>query len=96
MSATAVSTTLVREESKVQCLVYYINQAFQRVDAKELIRRGDKCQKYENVQQVPREKMTTITSPRSFAHQRIDIVGPLPHGKKQVKLLLIVIDYFTK
>ena len=40
--------------------------------------------------------MTTITSPRSFAHQRIDIVGPLPHGKKQVKLLLIVNNYFTK
>lgn len=66
------------------------------VEAKELVRIGDKCQKYENIQQVPKEKMTTITSPRSFAHQRIDIVGPLPHGKKQVKLLLIVIDYFTK
>ena len=78
LSAIAVSTTLVLEESKVQHLVYYINQAFQWVEAKELVRRGDKYQKYENVQRVPREKMTTITSPRSFAQQRIDIVGPLP------------------
>lgn len=26
----------------------------------------------------------------------IDIVGPLPHGKRQVKFLLVAIDYFIK
>lgn len=26
----------------------------------------------------------------------IDVVGPLPQGKKQVKFLVIAIDYFTK
>ena len=26
----------------------------------------------------------------------IDIVGPLPQGKKQVKFLLVAINYFTK
>ena len=26
----------------------------------------------------------------------IDIVGPLPLGKRQVKFLLVAIDYFTK
>lgn len=40
--------------------------------------------------------MTTITSPWPFAQQGIDIVGPLSQGKKQVKFLLVAIDYFTK
>ena len=40
--------------------------------------------------------MIVITSPWSFAQWRINIIGPLPHGKKQVKFLLVAIDYFTK
>ena len=37
-----------------------------------------------------------IASPWPFAQWRIDIVGPLPQGKGQVKFLLVAIDYFTK
>ena len=40
--------------------------------------------------------MTTITSPWPFAQWGIDIIGPLPLGKGQVKFLLVAIDYFTK
>ena len=40
--------------------------------------------------------MTIITSPWPFAQWEIDIVGPLSQGKKQVKFLLVIIDYFTK
>ena len=40
--------------------------------------------------------MTTIASPWPFAQWGIDIVGPLPRGKKQLKFLLVAIDYFTK
>ena len=40
--------------------------------------------------------MTVITFPQPFAQWGINIVGPLPQGKKQVKFLLITIDYFTK
>ena len=36
VSTTVVSAALIREESKVQRLVYYINQAFQRVEARYL------------------------------------------------------------
>ena len=32
--ATAVSMTLIREEQRVQCLVYYISQAFQGAEAR--------------------------------------------------------------
>ena len=40
--------------------------------------------------------MTTITLPWPFAQWGINIIGPLPQGKKQVKFLLVTIDYFTK
>ena len=65
-------------------------------EAKDFIKKCDKCQRYGNVQQIPGEKMTTITSPWPFAQWRIDIVGLLPQGKKQVKILLAAINYFTK
>ena len=40
--------------------------------------------------------MMTISSPWPFAQWGIDIMGPLPQGKRQTKFLLIAIDYFTK
>ncbi|XP_050249037.1 uncharacterized protein LOC126696316 [Quercus robur] len=52
-------------------------------DAADLIRRCDRCQRYGNVQRLPAEKMTTISSPWPFAQWGIDIVGPLPQGKGQ-------------
>ena len=36
MSTTAVSTTLIREENKIQRLVYYISQTFQGAEARYL------------------------------------------------------------
>ena len=40
--------------------------------------------------------MTTISSPWPFEQWGIDIMGPLPQGKRQVRFFLIAIDYFTK
>ena len=34
--------------------------------------------------------------PMAICTMGIDIVGPLPQGKGQVKFLLVAIDYFTK
>ena len=34
--------------------------------------------------------------PWSFAQWGIDIMGPFPLGKKQLKFLIVAIDYFTK
>ena len=65
-------------------------------DAKELVKRCDKCQRFGNVQHIPVEKLTPIASLWPFAQWRIDIVGSLPQGKKHVKFLLVAIDYFTK
>lgn len=65
-------------------------------DSARFVKRCDKCQRFGNVQQRPSEKLTTITSPWPFAQWGINIVGPLPQGKSQVKFLLVAIDYFTK
>ena len=67
-----------------------------QVDARKLVKKCDKCQRFGNVQCLPAERLTTITSPWPFAQWGIDIVGPLPRGKGQVKFLLVAIDYFTK
>ena len=67
-----------------------------QVDARELIKKCDQCQRFGNVQRLPTEKLTTISSPWPFAQWGIDIVDPLPQGKGQVKFLLVTIDYFTK
>ena len=67
-----------------------------QADAVELVKRCDKCQRFGNVQRLPAEKLTAITSPWPFSQWGIDIIGPLPQGKGQVKFLLVAINYFTK
>ena len=67
-----------------------------QADAVELVKRCDKCQQLGKVQRLPAKKLTMITSPWPFSQWGIDIVGPLPIGKGQVKFLLVAIDYFTK
>ena len=53
-----------------------------QVDARELIKKCDKCQRFGNVQHLPVERLTMIASPWPFAQWGIDIVGPLPRGKR--------------
>ena len=40
--------------------------------------------------------MTPISSPWPFAQLGIDIIGPFLLGKKQLRFLIVAIDYFTK
>ena len=40
--------------------------------------------------------MTPISSPWPFAQWRIDIMVPFPLGKKQLRFLIVAIDYFIK
>ena len=65
-------------------------------DAAELVKKCDKCQQFGNVQHIPGELLMSISLPWPFSTWGIDIVGPLPLGKRQVKFLLVAIDYFTK
>ena len=65
-------------------------------DAYNIVRVCDKCQRFANVQTRPGETMTPISSPWPFTQCGIDIMGPLPLGKKQLRFLIVAIDYFTK
>ena len=53
-----------------------------RKEAKDFVKRCDKCQNYGKIHRTPREKMTIITSPWPFTKWGIDIVGLLAQGKK--------------
>ncbi|XP_075658917.1 uncharacterized protein LOC142628761 [Castanea sativa] len=68
----------------------------EEVDVRELVKKCDKCQRFKNVQHLPVEKLTMIASLWPFVQCGIDIIGPLPRRKRQVKFLLVAIDYFTK
>ena len=67
-----------------------------QVDAVELIKKCDRCQRYGNVQQLLAKRLTAISFPWPFAQWSNDIVGPLSQDKGQLKFLLVAIDYFTK
>ncbi|XP_050259164.1 uncharacterized protein LOC126704182 [Quercus robur] len=53
-----------------------------QVDAVEIVKKCDKCQRYRNVQRLPAERLTTIASLWPFAQWGIDIVSPLPQDKE--------------
>ena len=40
--------------------------------------------------------MTSISSPWPFSQWGIDTMGLFPLGKKQLRFLIVAIDYFTK
>ena len=42
------------------------------------------------------EPMTLITAPWPFSQWGINIMGPLPIGRKQYIFLIVAINYFTK
>ena len=65
-------------------------------DAREFARRCDKCQRFANVPHQPSENLTSVTSPWPFAQWGVDLIGPFPTGRAQVKYAIVAIDYFTK
>jgi hypothetical protein len=56
----------------------------------------DKCQRFGNLVHSPPEVLTPMTAPWPFAQWELDIMGPFPIGRKQMKFLVVGIDYFTK
>ena len=65
-------------------------------DAYNIVKACNKCQHFANVHMRSRETMTPISSPWPFAQWGIDIIGPFPLGKKQLRFLIAAINYFTK
>ncbi|CAL9018623.1 unnamed protein product [Prunus brigantina] len=67
---------------------YLISQAFTQ--------KCDKCQRFASIPQLPAEPLTAMVSPWPFAQWGLDLIGPMPEGKGQVKYAVVAVDYFTK
>lgn len=65
-------------------------------DSIAIVKHCDKCQRNAAIQCGPAETMTPINSPWPFTQWGIDILGPFPLEKGQVRFLAVAIDYFTK
>ena len=67
-----------------------------QADAKAYVKVCDQCQRFSNIPRQPSEYLTPMTAPWSFAQWGLDILGPFPVGTRQIKFLVVGIDYFTK
>ncbi|XP_020410598.1 uncharacterized protein LOC109946620 [Prunus persica] len=65
-------------------------------DAQAFTQKCDKCQRFANIPQLPAEPLTAMISPWPFAQWGLDLIGPMPEGKGQVKYAVVAVDYFTK
>ena len=65
-------------------------------DAKNYVKKCDRCQKHAPVVKQPPEMLTSINSPIPFAIWGMDLLGPFPMATAQRKYLIVAIDYFTK
>jgi hypothetical protein len=67
-----------------------------QANADLLVRHCDKCQRFANLHHSPSEELTPMTSPWPFAQWGLDIMGPFPIGRHQLRFVVVAIDYFTK
>ena len=65
-------------------------------DAQAYVKACDKCQRFSNLIRQPSEELTPMAAPWPFAQRGLDIMGPFPTALRQLKFLVLDIDYFTK
>ena len=65
-------------------------------DAHAYVKACNKCQRFGNLIKQPKEKLTPMMTLWSFAQWGLDIMGPFPTTIRQLKFLVVGIDYFTK
>uniref|UniRef100_A0A2N9HRX3 Uncharacterized protein n=1 Tax=Fagus sylvatica TaxID=28930 RepID=A0A2N9HRX3_FAGSY len=67
-----------------------------QADASRFVQHCDKCQHFANLVHSPPEALVPMTAPWPFAQWGLDIMGAFPIGRRQLKFLVVAIDYFTK
>ena len=92
---------ICRNHSGARSLVHKLIRAgyywpTMQIDEQTYVRAYDKCQRFGNVIRQPFMELTPITAPWLFAQWGLDIIGPFPMAVKQLKFLVVGIDYFTK
>ena len=67
-----------------------------QADAKAYVKVCDQCQRFSNISRQSSEYLTPMMALWPFAQWGLDILGPFPVGTRQMKFLVVGIDYFTK
>ena len=65
-------------------------------DAQAYVKTCEKCQRFSNFIRQPSKELTPMTAPWPFAQWGLDIIDPFSTGVRQLKFLVVGIDYFTK
>ncbi|GAU46913.1 hypothetical protein TSUD_402940, partial [Trifolium subterraneum] len=96
------------EEARVEFVLQEIHEGIngQHIGGRSLARKAlragdhvlkcDKCQRHGDMHLAPANEMKTMISPWPFAWWGMDILGPFPTAARQVKYLIVAVDYFTK
>ncbi|XP_075650093.1 uncharacterized protein LOC142620640 [Castanea sativa] len=79
---------------KIALVEYMI--ASNKKDAQVYVKACDKCQRFSNIIRQLTEELIPITASWPFAQWGLDIMGPFPIAVRQLKFLIVGIDYFTK
>ena len=66
------------------------------LDCKRYAQRCKQCQQHADWHKAPPEELKSIYSPWPFHTWEIDILGPFPLAIRQMKYLVVAIEYFTK
>ena len=67
-----------------------------QADVEAYVRACNKCQRFSNIIRQPTEELTLMTGLWPFTQWGLDIMGPFPTAIRQLKFLVVGIDYFTK
>ena len=65
-------------------------------DTAKFARRCDKCQRFSSHAKSYPETLNSMVSPWLFALWGIDIIRALLVGKRNIKYVVVIVDYFTK
>ncbi|GAU40178.1 hypothetical protein TSUD_292830 [Trifolium subterraneum] len=65
-------------------------------NANDHVLKCDKCQRHGDMHLAPANELRMLISPWPFAWRGMDILGPFPTAARQVKYLIVAVDYFTK
>nr|KYP40262.1 Gypsy retrotransposon integrase-like protein 1 [Cajanus cajan] len=67
-----------------------------KLDCQDYVQKCKECQQFGNTHRQPPEALHHMMSAWPFSQWGIDILGPFPPAKGQLKFFLVVIDNFTK
>ncbi|XP_016199941.1 uncharacterized protein LOC107640950 [Arachis ipaensis] len=65
-------------------------------NSKAFVEKCKRCQENANFHKAPTVELSLLMASRPFSKWGVDLLGPFSVGPRQVKYLLVAIDYYTK